>query len=419
MARWREWARLLRQRRRDAAGRRPAAAAGVAANGKPAAMNGGGNGEPLRVLVLANYFERDGGTSKVLTECKYLAPLGVRPAVVVPRNPFARADVRPQLRALGVRFFPAPIHYRMAPFFLPYAVWRIGRIIRAERIELLHANHGRTLRLAAILSRRHRLPLVYTIHGVSRRELPRWRAAALLRRVARVVAVSAESAEFLVRRARVPRERLRVLGNAVDFPRFAAAAEHGNDGGILLLSRLDRDRRRAVDAALDGAALLAGEWPALRLRILGTGRELSRARRRARAINARIGREVVTVLGWADDPAPWIAGAAAVLGVGRCVLEAIAAGRPALVVGSERIGGWVTAGNFRDLQRANFSGRGAGPGTTAAGVAAELRRVRDGAVLDGGVRPLAEADYDAAALARKLRDVYGGLLPGRATAPPG
>lgn len=407
MARWRERAR------------RPAAAAVVPADGWPAAMNRGGNGGPLRVLVLANYFERDGGTSKVLTECKYLAPLGVRPAVVLPRNPFPRADVRPQLRALGVRYFPAPIHYRMAPFFLPYAVWRIGRIIRAERIELLHASHGRTLRLAAILSRRHRLPLVYTIHGVSRRELPRWRVAALFRRVARVLAVSAESAEFLLRRARVPRERLRVLGNAIDFPRFAAATGRGNDGGILFLSRLDRDRHRAVRAAMDGAALLAGEWPALRLRILGTGRELSRARRRARAINARLGREVVSVLGWADDPAPWIAGAAAVLGVGRCVLEAIAAGRPALVVGSERIGGWVTAGNFRDLQRANFSGRGSGPATTAAGVAAELRRVRDGAVLDGGVRPMAEADYDAAALARTLRDVYGELLSGRAAGSPG
>lgn len=381
-------------------------------------MRNGGGREPLRVLVLANYFERDGGTSKVLTECKHLAPLGVQLAVVVPRNPFARADVRPQLRALGARFFPAPIHYRMALLFLPYAVWRIGRIIRAERIELLHANHGRTLRLAAILSRRHRLPLVYTIHGVSRRELPRGRAAALFRRVALVLAVSAESAEFFLRRVRYPRERLRILANPIDFPRFAAAGA-GSDGRILFLSRLDRDRRRAVDAVMEGAALIAGEWPALRLDVLGTGRELARARRRARAINARRGREVVKVLGWAADPAPWIAGAAAVLGVGRCVLEAIAAGRPALVVGSERLGGWVAAGNFRGLQRANFSGRGAGPATDAAGVAAELRRVRDGMAADEEARRLAFADHDAAALARRLRDVYGELLPGREPSPPG
>ncbi len=382
-------------------------------------MKDGRGREPLRVLVLANYFERDGGTSKVLTECKYLAPLGVQLAIVVPRNPFPRADVRPQLRSLGVRFFPAPIHYRTASVFLPYAIWRIGRIIRAERIELLHANHGRTLRLAAILSRRHRLPLVYTIHGVSRRELPRRQAAVLFRRVARVLAVSAESADFFLRRVRYPRERLRVLANPIDFPRFAAAAGRGNDGGILFLSRLDRDRRRAVNAVMDGAALLAGEWPELRLRILGTGRELSRACRRARSINARHDREVVTVLGWADDPAPWIAGAAAVLGVGRCVLEALAARRPALVVGSERLGGWVTAGNFRDLQRANFSGRGSGPATTAASVAAELRRIRGGAEPDEDARRMAAADHDAAALARKLRDVYDELLPGRAAGPKG
>ena len=365
---------------------------------RPGAMN---------VLVIGNYFDRDGLTSKVLSEGRHLAPLGVRLVIVVPWNPFARGGAAAKLRALGYTFHCALTHFRVIYFFFPFTVVRLNRIMRREKIDLLHVNHGKTLLLGAILSRLRRVPLVYTIHGVSRRELPRAGRNLLFRRVFCVLPVSEESAAFFAGRVRFPAERVVVLRNAIDFSHFAPAAESRGAGlDLLYLSRLDADKRVAVEAAMDAMALIAADRPQARLRILGDGRQCAAVMKKARAINGRLGREAIVVEGWADDPAPYMAKAVAVLGVGRCVLEAIAAGRPVVVVGNEEIGGLVTEANFFTLQRANFSGRGSGVATCGANLARELRRLSAETAGSATLRALARTDHDAVRIAPVIREIF-------------
>lgn len=371
----------------------------------------------MNVLVIGNYFDRDGLTSKVLSEGKHLAPLGVRLVIVVPQNPFARAGAAAKLRALGFTFYCALTHFRVLYFFFPFTVWRIARIMRREKIDLLHVNHGKTLLLGVILSRLRRVPLVYTIHGVSRRELPRAGKDFLFRFVSRVFPVSEETAAFFASRVRFSADRIIVLRNAIDFSHFAPGG--GSPDGrldLLYLSRLDQDKRAAVEAAMDAVALLAPGRPQVRLRILGDGRHAAGVEKKARAINGRLGREAIVMEGWADDPARHMGQAAAVLGVGRCVLEAIAAGRPVLVLGNEKIGGWVTAGNFAALQQTNFSGRGSAVATAGGNLARFLLEAPPPAAADKRIRQLAAEGHDAAMLAAELQRIYAELVaagPGR------
>lgn len=367
----------------------------------------------MKILVIANYFDRDGVTSKVLTEAKYLAPLGVRLVVIVPWNPFARANAVAKLRALGITYYSALTHSRVIYYFFPFTVWRLWRIIRREKIDLLHVNHGKTLVLGVILSRLQRIPLVYTIHGVSRRELPLALKNFLFRRVSRVIAVSEESAASFTRRVRYPARQVVVSRNAIDFSHFAKEAKD-RDGHCLMLylSRLDRDKRLAVDAVLAAATRIFPKRPQARICILGTGRHQGRIRKKARAINAGLGRDVVTIEGWADDPAVQMAEADVVLGAGRCVLEAIAVGRPVLVVGNENIGGWVTAENFSRMQRVNFSGRDMPAAATGENLVRELQRMFTDMAADERVKAQAFADHDAASLAAEIKAIYLRALPG-------
>ncbi len=365
----------------------------------------------MNVLVLLNYFDRDGGTSKTFTDGKYLAALGVRLVVVVPRNPFAKSDVAARLQAQGLKYYSAATHFRVLYFLFPYTLWKIGRIMRKEKIDLLHVNHGKALVLGAVLSRLRRIPLVYTINGVTPRELPGSLKDYWFRRVSRVIAVSEESAAHFLRRVRFPAERVVICRNAIDFAHFQRAPK-GAEGGLrlLYLSRLDRDKRRAVDAVMEAAALAfpARRW--LRLRILGDGRQMGRIRKKARALNAALGGDVITVEGWVDDPLASFAAADAVLGVGRCVLEAIAAGRPVLVVGNEKIGGWVTEANFLGLQKENFSGRGALTPVSGENLAGEFLKIPGEAGGLEKIRAMARRDHDAAGLAPQLKDVFRAAL---------
>lgn len=361
----------------------------------------------MNVLVIANYFDRDGVTSKVLTEGKYLAPLGVRMVIVVPRNPFARTDISAKLRALGIKYYYALTHSRVLYFFFPFAFWRINRIIRREKIDLLYVNHGKTVALGVILSRLHNIPLVYTIHGVSRRELPLAFKNFLFRRVSRVIAVSEESEAYFKSRVRYPVQRIVVSRNAIDFSHFKDLAMK-RDGNLTLLyfSRLDRDKRKAVEAVMDAVARVSSEQPRIRLRILGDGRLYGKIREKARALNAAIGRETIAVDGWVDDVAEHFAEADVILGVGRCVLEALAAGKPVLVVGNEGIGGLVMESNFRSLQKTNFSGRGAAVATSGENLARELRQLSGKTAGSEKIRALARGDHDAARLALVIKDIF-------------
>ncbi|MCU0237362.1 MAG: glycosyltransferase [Acidobacteria bacterium] len=367
----------------------------------------------MNVLVLGNYFDRDGLTSKALSEAAYLAPLGVRLVIVVPQNPFARAGAVAKLQALGIAHYRALTHFRILYFFFPVTVWRLVRIMRREKIDLLHVNHGRTLLLGVILGWLRRVPLVYTIHGVSGRELPLAARGLLFRRVARVLPVSEESAAFFAGRVRYPARQVVIVRNAIDFAHFTPV-EKKADGffSMLYLSRLDHDKRRAVEAAMDAAARIFLLRPQARLRILGDGRQYGRIRKRARAVNGRLGQDVITVEGWADDPARFMDKCDLVLGVGRCVLEAVAAGRPALVLGNEGIGGRVTAENFPVLQATNFSGRGSAVATSGANLARILLAAPPFAPVDERTRALAMDGHDAARLAAVLQRVYLEVLAG-------
>ncbi|HEX7502119.1 MAG TPA: glycosyltransferase, partial [Acidobacteriota bacterium] len=216
-----------------------------------------------------------------------------------------------------------------------------------------------------------------------------------------------ESAAHFLSRVRFPAERVVICRNGVDFAHFQSAVRDA-DGylRLLYLSRLDRDKRRAVDAVMEAAARVFSARPQLRLCILGDGRQMGRIRRKARAINAALGGDVIAVEGWADDPLAYFAAADMVLGVGRCVLEAIAAGRPVLVVGNEKIGGWVTEANFPALQKANFSGRGAGTAVCGENLAREFMEIPGEPAGLERIRALARRDHDAARLAPEIKEIF-------------
>jgi glycosyltransferase involved in cell wall biosynthesis len=366
----------------------------------------------MNVLLIANYFDRDGLASKALTEAKYLTPLGVHLIVVVPKNPFARAGVTARLQALGMKYYSALTHFRIINFFLPFSILKLSRIIRREKIDLLHVNHGKTLVLGAVLGWLHQLPLVYTIHGVSRRELPLTLKDLLFRRVSRVIAVSEESAAFFKSQVRYPASRIVVSRNAIDFSHFAAVERiRGGSFNVLYMSRLDRDKRKAVEAVMDAVARLFPERPQLRLRILGDGRQYNKIKKKACALNRFIGRDVIAIDGWADDPAEYMVKADVVIGVGRCVLEAIALGMPTLVAGNEGIGGLVTDANFHSLQKTNFSGRGAAVSTSGENLARELGLISGKTAGGAKLRTLARSDHDAAVLALAIKAVFQQAVP--------
>lgn len=122
----------------------------------------------------------------------------------------------------------------------------------------------------------------------------------------------------------------------IDGSKFRCA--HGVANGQLLVvsvSRLAVDLKLdALVRAIDAADLLAGRYP-LRLVLVGDGPARNALLNRAKAVNLRWGREVVTLPGSDLDPRPAYAAADVVVGMGSSALRGLAMGRPVVVQGED------------------------------------------------------------------------------------
>ena len=298
-----------------------------------------------------------------------------------------------QLAAAGVRRYNLKAR-RLAD---PFALARLLRLLRRERIGLIHA-HGQDASILAACARGlTRIPLVITRHVLDepadtwRRRLRAAAAFWAIRHADAVVAVSAATADYLAAHGRIARRRIQVIPNGIDLERFGGA---GHDArrtkARVTLGLTPEDPVVLVPAVLrrgKGHETLIEALPALRARVPGVrvlfagGGELEPA---LRAL-AEPHRETIMMLGPREDIPALLAACDLVVlpsyteALPTALLEAAAAGRPAVatrvggtseVIQDNRTGLLVPAGDvaglvtaitalLRDPQRAHAFGQAA------------------------------------------------------------
>jgi glycosyltransferase involved in cell wall biosynthesis len=227
---------------------------------------------------------------------------------------------------------------RAYPIRLLRDVYRLRQVLSREGVEIIHAHQSHDHWLAALAARGTPAALVRTVHhrrAVHRGPPARW----LWRHTGAVIAVS-EGIGAELSRAGVPRDRLRVIGGAVDVGQFRPEADGravraelglGVSAVIGCVARLVPGRGHEI--LLRAASLLRPRISSLRLVLVGRGE----GRSEIEAAVRRLGLEPVVVFaGYRGNDLPAVLtalDAVVLLGAGseescRAVLEAMAAGRP-------------------------------------------------------------------------------------------
>lgn len=167
----------------------------------------------MRVLCLANHFNTGGITSYLMTLARGLQNQGHHVVIAS-----AGGDRVGDLEDAAIRHVRVPLRVKCSlhpVIFL--SLPRLVRLIRKEKIGIIHVHTRSTQMCAAMLAGLTGVPVVSTGHGFfrphwGRRILPLWGRA--------VIAISPQVAEHLVRDLGVQKDRVAVIRNGIELERF-------------------------------------------------------------------------------------------------------------------------------------------------------------------------------------------------------
>jgi glycosyltransferase involved in cell wall biosynthesis len=232
-------------------------------------------------------------------------------------------------------------------------VLRLARLLRRERVDLLHA-HQYTPFFYALMARLlyRRPPVLFTEHGRPSPDYPRRKRILanrlLLQRRDRVVGVGEAVRQALIANEGIPAARVGVIYNGVDLSPFAGPPPdreavrremgvNADDFVLIQVARLDHLKDHAT--GVRAFAQVVARRPEARLVLVGEGPELGAIR----AVLREQGQEGrVRLLGLRRDVARLLSGADLSLltsiseGIPLTVIEAMGAGLPVV---STRVGG--------------------------------------------------------------------------------
>ena len=220
--------------------------------------------------------------------------------------------------------------------------------------------------------------------------------AALYRRADRVVSPSASIADELANDCHVPRHLIHVVNNPVDEAALRVDASSprrrpGKGPRFVAVGRLSR--QKGYDRLLEAMAQLPRD---AHIAVFGEGEERASLEARSSALGLK---DRIAFVGFDPNPAPWIAGADALLlpsrweGLPNVALEALACGTPVVAA--------PEAGGIEDIARSASQGAvtiaSMGPEFLAAALAVprnEAARLRQSLLPDGFRLATVAAEYE-------------------------
>ena len=373
------------------------------------------NQATLRILHLRDS-ERLCGPGKIIRDCIRANP---DPSISFRLAAFGSADTNGLLITLS-RLLPVhglPRRRRE----IPRAIRETVRLIRSERIDLLHAHDFKANVVGLAAARRAGIPIVSTSHG----KIPisvkaRLYCAVdgqLLRRMDLVFAVSAMMARQLHGEG-VPGSRLVLARNGIMLPEhpFGHRSDRLRGEGALCegdiaIGHVGRvSPEKGVIPLVQSFARIAHEFPAARLVIAGDGPDIPRARQAVadRALNGR-----VVFLGYREDIAD-IYGALDLFvlnstteGLPNAILEAMAFGVPVVATA---VGGTPEVVHDGDTGLLIPSSQ---PAALVTAIRAVLGNREAAAERARRARTLIEREFDMARLSQSINESYRRVLAAR------
>ena len=369
--------------------------------------------KPLKILMTLMGMEIGGAETHVLELSKSLKRMGVDVHVVSNGGVYVK-----ELEDCGIKHYKVPLHNRQ--FINMFSSYRALRdIIKKNDFRLVHAHARIPAFICGILQKRLPFKLVTTAHFDFSVRFP---FNLLSNWGDRTLAVSNDIKDYLLKNYKVDEKNISLTVNGIDTDKFFPG-----DGDEILrtelklkqtskkivsVSRLDTVPAIPVYALLDIAEELYILYD-VEILIVGDGDEAANLRKKANAINKRVGERFVHLLGRRTDVNKILRLADVFVNVSRAALEAMSCRVPVVLAGGQ---GYLGIFGEKVLDRAvatNFTCRGYNK-TTPKKLLLHIKKLlasssEDLASLGSYGRHVVESMYSLERMAKDALSVYGEL----------
>jgi glycosyltransferase involved in cell wall biosynthesis len=370
-------------------------------------------GRKLRVLTLIDVLAAEGGAERMAIRLALALDPARFERIVCSTRYWRRVAYLDELQEAGIPVLQLERRSRV-----DVLAWRrLARLLRSERVDVVHAHKFGSNFWAAVLGPRVGVPVViahehsWSFEGEPVRRLIDRHVIA--RRASAIVAVSSEDSRRMVEIEHIPPEKIRTIPNGIPPlppPATDVRAELGIPPDAPVIGTVSVFRsEKALDLFVDAAALLARDFPRFRALIAGDGPAERRAELEAH-IASRGMQETVLLLGRRAD-VPDVVGALDVAvicsdfeGCPLSVVEYMAAARPVVAT---RVGGLPL------LVEEDVSGLLVPPRDPQALASATASLLRDPAKrvrMGEAGRERQQRDYDEAAMVARFEALYEELF---------
>ena len=302
----------------------------------------------MKILLLTDRMESGGAETHV---CQLAHDLRARGHEVLLWSSGGRLAKQMEQKGFPCILQPPPSH---SPFVFLCAKIKLIRLVKKQKIEVLHAHTRLTAQLIRGMKRKGCAEVV-TVHA-------RFRSGAFLSRVSywgrSTIAVSEDLRAYTKTCYRLPAERIEVIPNGIDCRRFAPKTRSHAGIRLFFASRLDADCSLGAFLLCRLAPVLCARYPFLSISIAGGGTRLAALRTEADKANEKIGRNAVVLLGHADDMPALLAEHDIFVGVSRAAMEAAACGCAVVLCGNEGYLGILNKESAPFALLSNFCARG-------------------------------------------------------------
>ncbi len=224
-------------------------------------------------------------------------------------------------------------------------------------VDLVHAHPFASRKFGLVLAEQLDVPLVLTFHGKYTDDLPRY-----IGKVSAVLTVSSGVRDYLLSEKAKSPEKFHVVPNVPDTDFFQPLPEKTQSSEeklkVALVSRLDKDKEFILDVFADAVEYATKNYSGkLTWAVVGDGTQTEAFRSRLEAVR---GGNAIEFRGWLEGEALRSAYQSSdfVFAPGRCALEAMSCGVPAIAVGSKSYCGLVNTNTWQQGVYSNFGGVG-------------------------------------------------------------